>query len=834
MHTPDDTDRPPPAGPSPDRAPASRTAAAGREFLLALGGDAAALAARLRRFALGLAAGLRRSTAARVAHARASLARAALARAARRSARTAAARSHDTPRRTRSMAPWTAAGQVVRRFVLGIGLGAVGCVLALCAGLIWALHVVPLAAPTEAPDQQPSLMLEAANGETIGRVGPVRTPDVALADFSPLLIQAVLSIEDHRFYHHFGVDPLGIIRAAHRNAQAGGIQEGGSTITQQLAKQRYVGNDRTYGRKLREAVTAVWLEAHLGKDEILTRYLNGVYLGAGAYGMAAAARLYFDKAPRDLTLAQAAMLAGLIKAPSQYNPLGHLDVAQARAATVLDAMVANGAIDAQAAAAAKAAPAVVKVSPQVAPARSWFADWIGAQAASLAGARPASLRVRTTLMPDLQRAAQNILDDTLARQGRALGVSQGALVAMRPDGAVLAMVGGRDYGASQFNRAIEANRQPGSAFKLFVYLTALRKGYSPQDTIDASAVDIKGWEPENYGDAQYGRITLAEAFARSVNTAAVRLAMTVGLNNVIATARDLGIETPLSPTPSLALGAYGVSLLDLTAAFASVRADRLAVKPWGVAAVGPPNGTTLQAAQPLAPTRTLGPAREPMVELMRGVVEHGTGRGAALDVFAAGKTGTSQNYRDAWFIGFTDTLVVGVWVGNDDNTPMRRVTGGSLPASIWKRFVTAALPLVAQQNATVAATPATDPTPQAAATQQPGDQAPAPADQASAGRCDPQACAATYRSFNPSDCTYQPYWGGGRRLCDMGTRVSRATDSSAAERPSAADRPPETTGAAGTRSQCNADACARTYSSFDPSDCTYQPFGGGPRQFCAR
>jgi 1A family penicillin-binding protein len=723
---------------------------------------------------------------------------------------------------------------VLRRVVIGFGLAAVAGTMAVFAAMLWALNGLPLDRPMNEADR-PSFLLEAANGAPLGRIGPMRVADVALKDISPALVQAVLSIEDRRFRYHLGVDPIGILRAARRNEQAGGVVQGGSTITQQLVKMRYVGDDRTYTRKLREALTALWLETHLSKDEILTRYLNGIYMGSGAYGVAAASQLYFNKRPADVTLAEAAMLAGLIKAPTPYNPLAHPQEAQARAAAVLDAMVDTGAIDAKVAAAAKAKPAVARLTPQTAPASSWFADWVGTQAAALARQNISTMRVRTTLIPEVQQLAQDTLNNVLAREGRRMGVSQGALVAMRSDGAVVAMVGGRDYGASQFNRAVDAKRQPGSSFKLFVYMTALRKGYSPQDIVDASPVDIKGWEPENYGGGQYGRMTLADAFAHSINTAAVRLAMQVGLNDVIATARDLGVDSPLSPTPSLALGAYGVSLLDMTGAFASVKADRKRLKPWGIAAMGAANGATLQAAQPLAPTQTLEPYQRPMIELLRGVVVAGTGRGAALPGFAAGKTGTSQDYRDAWFLGFNDSLVVGVWVGNDDNSPMHRVTGGSLPASIWRQFVSAATPLVDQQPQ-VAAVPAPQqvsnpPTPQsddlaARAT----EVTQAPPIQASNAICDVQACSGMYRSFRASDCTYQPYWGGGRQVCGMNARQMTPVARTSAETTGAG----ATTAAQGAPAQCNMEVCSRFYSSFNPSDCTYQPFGGGARQLCER
>jgi 1A family penicillin-binding protein len=808
----------------------SRTAAAGREFLTALGGDIRGLSRRLAGRAARLrsrlaAARLQRSLAA--ARQRQEGEGAAQAPFQRISQARLVARDGSRSRRG-----WVrTSGRVLGRFVIGFGLVAVACTMAVFAAMLWALNGLPLDRPMNEADR-PSFLLEAANGEPLGRIGPMRSGDVALKDISPLLVNAVLSIEDRRFRYHLGVDPIGVLRAAHRNEQAGGVVQGGSTITQQLVKMRYVGDDRTYVRKAREALTALWLETHLSKDEILTRYLNGIYLGAGAYGVAAASQLYFNKRPSELTLAEAAMLAGLVKAPTQYNPLAHAQEAQARAATVLDAMVDNGVIDANAAAAAKAQPAVARLTPQTAPASSWFADWVGTQATALARQNTTTMRVRTTLIPEVQRLAQDTLDRVLASEGRRMGATQGALVAMRPDGAVVAMVGGRDYNASQFNRAVDARRQPGSSFKLFVYMTALRKGYSPQDVVDASPVDIKGWEPENYGGGQYGRMTLADAFAKSVNTAAVRLAMSVGLNDVIATARDLGIDSPLSPTPSLALGAYGVSLLDMTGAFASVKADRKRLKPWGIAAIGATTGASLKAAQPLPPTQTIGPAQRSMVELLRGVVVAGTGRGAAIPGFAAGKTGTSQEYRDAWFIGFSDSLVVGIWVGNDDNSPTKHVTGGSLPASIWRQFVTAAAPIVAQQPQIAAAPesqPGNQPAPQSDLSARATEVTQAPSTQAGNAMCDVQACSSIYHSFRASDCTYQPYSGGPRQTCTMGARPYTPVARNSQETTGAG-----TTTAAAPSGQCNVEACSRTYSSFNSSDCTYQPYGGGGRQLCTR
>ncbi|MGH6767395.1 MAG: PBP1A family penicillin-binding protein [Xanthobacteraceae bacterium] len=741
---------------------------------------------------------------------------------------------------------------------VGVGVLALIGTLALSAAMLWALHDLKLERPVEAASN-PALIVEAVNGEPLGRVGPLKVAEAAREDFPDHLVQAVLSIEDRRFYRHIGFDPEGIARAASRNIEAGEIIEGGSTITQQLVKMRYVGNDRSFTRKLREALTAMWLELRLSKDEILTAYLNTVYMGSGTHGMAAAARLYFDKQLSELTLPEAAMLAGMIKAPSRFNPLRNLQMAQARAAAVLDSMVANGAISAETAADAKRKKVTLKPAREFMRAGSWFADWVAREAAQVTGTFTRSIRVRTTLDPRLQRLAEKVVNDLLESQGPRAGVSQAALVALRPDGAVLAMVGGSDYRDSQFNRAVEANRHPGSAFKLFVYLAALRKGYSPHDVIDAGPVEIKGWRPDNFGGREYGRMTLTEAFTRSINTAAVRLAMDVGLNEVISAARDLGINAPLSPVPSLALGAVEVSLLDLTGAFASMRAGRMRVEPWGIAAFGAEDQARLRTlGPPITGSNQPLPHQQAMTDLLRQVVERGTGRGAALNGFAAGKTGTSQNHRDAWFIGFNESLVVGVWVGNDDGTPMERVVGGTLPASIWKRFMTEATGIVGKDPPQIAERPeslmVTTGIGHEQASSSSSEQMSASASQP--GQCDYRACASAYRSFRASDCSYQSY-SGPRRTCEMRTRTpgdpapvaqapretrakapapQTATEtgpaSKAGERVGKADQQPKATTEGRGRARCDVDACGRKYRSFNASDCTYQPFDRGPRQLC--
>jgi membrane peptidoglycan carboxypeptidase len=610
---------------------------------------------------------------------------------------------------------------------------------------------------------------------------------------------------------------------------------------------RYLGAERSYARKLKEVLASVWLEGRLTKDEILTGYLNEVYLGANAQGMPAAARLYFDRNVSELSLSEAAMLAGLIRAPSQYNPLRDLDLAQRRANAVLQSMVANGVLSEAEAKRAAANPATLRHAATVSKAGGWFEDWAAGEAATLAGSFSGNVKVRTTLVPALQDLAETTIARMLDEVGPAHRISQAALVAMRPDGAVVAMVGGRDYQESQFNRAVQALRQPGSAFKLFVYLAALRSGYHADDVIDAGPLEVGDWSPENFGGRQYGRVTVADAFAQSINTATARLALDVGLDKVIEAARDLGIDATLPEHPSLALGAVEVSLLDLTGAYASVRSGLVPVEPFGILAIGGDSEDKLYAIDASSGVKEHLGQQPELIALLQRVVQAGTGRHAALDGFAAGKTGTSQNHRDAWFIGFSEDLVTGVWVGNDDGSPMDEVTGGSLPALIWKEFMTAAKPLAE-------ATPvlATD------------ESAPAFEEMigtADGGSCDYQMCAAQYRSFRASDCTYQPF-SGERRRCDIGSdgvaEAVAAEDLSEPDalvlsaepdeeetvtlEPVATDDEPAVTGSLPEQPSrglsprsggaCNVAACAAKYSSFDPSNCTFQPFGDGPRQLC--
>ncbi len=484
-----------------------------------------------------------------------------------------------------------------------------------------------------------------------------------------------MAIEDRRFYSHWGIDPRGLMRAAWNNVRGGGVQ-GGSTITQQLAKMSFLSPERSYTRKAREMLIAFWLEAWLTKDQILERYLSNAYFGDNVYGLRAASLHYFFRQPEKLTLAQAAMLAGLVQAPSRLAPSRNLAGAQARGKLVLAAMADAGFITAGQANAATPATIDVRVKPQL-PTGTYFADWAMPQVRALSEQSYGDTKVMTTLDARLQRLARTVV-------GRApLGGAQVALVAMHTTGEVVAMIGGRSYDASAFNRATQALRQPGSTFKLFVYLAALRSGMTPDTLIDDSPITDGTYRPKNYGDRYRGPITLREAFAQSSNVAAVRLYRKVGPDAVMRAARDLGIQSNMIADPSLALGSSGTTLLQLTTAFAGVAGNHWPLVPHAMATDKPGTLDWLLTTRHSFDARTQADLRD----LLSTVVRSGTGRGAALAIPAFGKTGTSQDNRDALFIGFAGDLVVGVWIGNDDNSPLKGVSGGGLPAQIWRDFM---------------------------------------------------------------------------------------------------------------------------------------------------
>ncbi|CAA9240973.1 MAG: Multimodular transpeptidase-transglycosylase [uncultured Acetobacteraceae bacterium] len=563
--------------------------------------------------------------------------------------------------------------------------------------LLWFVWDMPRPESALAATRRPSVRLVASNGALLATEGDLYGELVRLRDLPPFLPAALLVVEDRRFRSHFGLDPLGIARAAWANWRAGTVVQGGSTLTQQLAKNLFLTPERSTRRKVQEALLALWLERRFGKDELLEIYLNRVYLGAGAYGVDAAARLFFGVPARRLQLWQAAMLAGLPKAPSRLNPRASPDLAVARAAEVLDIMVDAGALGKD-----RAVAELSRIRSPPPPARGagWFADWALAR---LADSFPgnADLVLRATLDPRLQAVAEARLEALLAGAGARAGVGQGAVVALDAGtGAVRAMVGGRDYRDSQFNRAADARRQPGSVFKPFVFLAALEAGMRPEEAVADGPLTLGAWSPGNAQWRSRGEVSVEEALAQSVNTAAVRVLLRAGgPRAAIAAARRLGLDGRLPNDASLALGTGEAGLLDLSAAFAAFANGGFRVEPHGIASAATGNGRALPVRR-APPQRAVEPAQaEAMRGMLEAVVSRGTGRAAALPGRAvAGKTGTTQEFRDAWFVGFVgrggsaSPLVIGVWLGNDDSRPMAEVRGGTLPARLFREIAEAAAP----------------------------------------------------------------------------------------------------------------------------------------------
>jgi penicillin-binding protein 1A len=536
--------------------------------------------------------------------------------------------------------------------------------------------------------RQAKVTVVADNGQVIAVRGSDGQRFVQLDEISPWLVKAVIATEDSRFYRHVGVDPIGLARALVDNVLARDVVAGGSTITQQLAKNLYLTPERSLKRKLQELTLAIWLETKLAKNDILTLYLNRVYLGAGAYGAEAAAQRYFAKPAKNLSLPEAAMIAGLLKAPSALAPTNDLDRARDRAAVVLSRMQDEGFITAAEATAARMKPA--KLAAERGELAGYFVDWVLDGLTRHLGKPEQDLFVHTTLDPKLQAAAEAALARTLAKAGQRNAVDQGAIVLLDGTGAVRAMVGGRSHVQSPFNRAVNAHRQPGSAFKPFVYLTAVEAGWQPGNTIDDRPFRLGDWQPANFDGKYRGRITLTEAFAHSVNTTAVRLAQTVGPAAVVKKAQQLGIVSELQAVPSIALGTSEVTLLELTGAYLPFATGGARRPLFGVTVVEEDSGKALYRHVPTE-VRVIGPAAlGAMQRMLAAVIDTGTGRAARLgDRPAAGKTGTTQNGRDAWFVGYSGDYVAGVWLGNDDNRPMKGVLGSNLPAQIWREVMQA-------------------------------------------------------------------------------------------------------------------------------------------------
>ena len=573
-----------------------------------------------------------------------------------------------------------------------VGAVLVGSALVVTLALVFAAPTFPMNADLYSLNRPAAYNFLDEKGQTVGQRGATVGEKLTLSDMPAYLPAAFLVVEDRRFYQHNGIDFRGLARAALADIKAGRVEQGGSTITQQLVKILFLSPDRTLARKVVEMAGATELERLITKDQILELYLNRIYLGAGAYGVDGAAQVYFGKSAREVTLAEAAMLASLTNAPSLNSPRRDLEAAQQRSARVLRALVTHGGIKESDVAQALASPATIVAESEEGE-RDYFLDTAAEEVKSLVPNASGDLTIVTTLDIAMQKAASTAIETVMKKRGATVQAKQAALVAMRPDGAVRAIMGGRDHSKSTFNRATKAHRSPGSAFKPFVYLTALERGLA-RDTIRYDEpIAIKDWAPDNFDGSHTGPITLQAALVRSVNTVAVGLGQEVGLPAVVSTAHRLGIKSELQPNASLALGTSEVTPLELTAAYASFASVGLEAVPHTVTEIRAADGSVLYQRMPLPQRRVITTENAlAMNAMMFEVVQSGTGRAAALrGREVAGKTGTSADYRDAWFVGFTPELVAGVWVGNDDSTSMKRVTGGALPAQIWGGFMLSAL-----------------------------------------------------------------------------------------------------------------------------------------------
>ncbi len=584
--------------------------------------------------------------------------------------------SEPQPRRRRSFLRWL--------FSFAFKSAVLGSIaLAAMFGYVWfSLNQKGL---LQIPELQPGIMLLAEDGTVLSEQGAFFGDQVRVSELPDYVPNALIAIEDHRFRSHFGVDPVSLMRAAYENFTAGRVVQGGSTITQQLAKNLFLKPERTYSRKAQELVLALWLETKFSKDDILQLYLNRVYYGSGATGIEKAAQVFYHKSATDLNLTEAATLAGVLKAPSNYSPIAHPDAAAARTSLVLDAMVDADFISQGEADQAVNAPATVVASDYV-PATQYVVDWVNEQLPLLVKDYGQSIIVETTIDPQLQLIAERSLRKHLNEEGKKLRVSQGAMVVMDTFGAVKAMVGGKSYQRSQYNRVTKAMRQPGSTFKPFVYLAAMEQGYTPESLANDRPIRIGNWEPGNYNQKYLGEVTLRTAMALSLNSVAAQLANSVGPENVVAVAHRLGITSHLGNDASIALGTSEVTLLELTSAFTPFANGGYSIVPFSVRRIVTRDGQVIYErsgdglGQAMS-NRDLGS----MNSMMRAVVNEGTAKKAQIPGFdIAGKTGTGQDYRDAWFVGYSSYLVAGVWLGNDDNSPTKTVTGGSVPAAIWK------------------------------------------------------------------------------------------------------------------------------------------------------
>ncbi len=557
------------------------------------------------------------------------------------------------------------------------------------AGVVaWVGAHLPPIQSLEIPKRPPSIQIVDMQGRALARRGDLAGEPLPLKEMPNYVSKAFVAIEDRRFYEHYGVDPFGIGRAFVANVLHRAVAQGGSTISQQVAKNLFLTQERTITRKLQEVLLALWLERKFSKTQILEMYLNRVYFGAGAYGIEQASQRYFGKSARHITLAEAALLAGLVKSPSRLAPTRNFDGAEKRARVVLGAMTELRFINVTSERAALTHPPRILAQASTGSV-NYVADWVMDALNDTLGHVDEDIVVQTTIDAAQQASAEKSLNDELAQKGDKNGVAQGALVAMTPDGAVRALVGGRNYADSQFNRAVAAKRQPGSAFKPFVYLTALEHGLTPDTVREDKPINVKGWQPENYSHEYFGPVTLTKALALSLNTVSVRLTLEVTPMAVVRTAYRLGIASKLEPNASIALGTSEVSMLELVGAYAPLSNGGYAVTPRVIEKITATNGKVLYARSAQQLGRIIDARYVTMMNtMMAETLTIGTAHKAALPGWpAAGKTGTSQDFRDAWFIGYTAHLVTGIWLGNDDGTPTKHVTGGTLPVEIWSHFM---------------------------------------------------------------------------------------------------------------------------------------------------
>lgn len=563
----------------------------------------------------------------------------------------------------------------------------------LAAVLFWYASELPNITKSMVFERRPTVIIKASNGEIVDRYGDIKGQIVKVEDVPEHLVQAIMATEDRRFYDHFGMDIMGIGRAFFVNIAKGGFVQGGSTLTQQLAKNLFLTRERTIKRKIQELMLAFQLESELTKDEILSAYMNRVYLGSGAYGVDAAAKVYFNKSAAELNLRESATIAGLLKAPSRYSPNANPEKAAERTKVVLRGMVDAGYIMEEQITAFKSLPPAPRRKPSSGESVRYYSDYIVSQLDDLIGQVEADITVETTLDKDIQSEMEESITKAILRYGPDKDVEQAAGAVMRLDGAVVALMGGRDYSMSEFNRVTDSVRPPGSSFKPVVYLTALENGWNLNNIIlDEPRRYYGGYRPRNYGNQYYGEVTLFEALTLSLNTVAVELTKQVGPSAVIDTARKLGITADLEESLSTALGSNGIPMLQMVTAYSILGRGGLSVEPYSIRKITDKEGNVLyERPTPTKSQQVVSrEAVRQLTAMMQSVIASGTGTAASIPYSAAGKTGTSQDFRDAWFIGFSTKYAAAIWFGNDDNSSTKRLTGGSAPAVVWRDVMTRA------------------------------------------------------------------------------------------------------------------------------------------------